>query len=84
MDGSQIAVVVAIIVVVIIAAGAAVRRSKPDGPSDRGPYSSSMEATGSFALFGTTPDRHHGESGGDAGGGDAGGGDAGGGDGGGD
>lgn len=80
MDGSQIAVLVAIIVVVVISAGAASRRSRPDGPSDRGPYSSSAETTAGFAAFGVTHDRSDpDQGGGDWGGGDAGGGGDGGG-----
>ena len=73
-------VVIVAVVVVIAAIGIGaylVMRGSPADRTDRGPYSSGAETTGSFAVFGATHDdgAAGGPSEGNGGGGDGGGGD---------
>ncbi len=59
MDPIVFAIVAAAVVLIVIAVGL---RARSGDPAGRGPYSSSAEATGSSAAFGTTIDDagHHG------------------------
>ena len=69
MDPIVFAIVAAAVILIVIGVGLRVRS---DDPARRGPYSSSAEATGSSAVFGTTVDRMDGGGAGpaDGGGGD--------------
>lgn len=70
MDPFVLLILAAIVAVFGIGIGVAARRGAGDRPEDRGPYSSSSEATGTSAAFGTTirRDGPDGEGGGDGGG----------------